>query len=73
MSVVYSGGGLKMGQAIGATDGKAEYPTEKPYTPGCVLATMYHTLGIDYKRAFFDHAQRPMPILNEGKPIAELV
>lgn len=73
MSVVYSGGGLKMGQAIGATDAKAEYPTEKPYTPGCVLATMYHTLGIDYKRAFFDHAQRPMPILNEGKPIAELV
>jgi uncharacterized protein (DUF1501 family) len=73
MSVVFSGGGLQMGQVIGATNDKAEYPTEKPYTPGCVLATMYHSLGIDYRHAFFDQARRPMPILNEGKPIAELV
>lgn len=73
MSVIFSGGGLQMGQVIGATSDKAEYPTEKPYTPGSILATMYHTLGIDHKQVFFDHARRPMPILNEGKPIAELV
>ncbi|MDP1798026.1 MAG: DUF1501 domain-containing protein, partial [Planctomycetaceae bacterium] len=40
MSVLFAGGGLKMGQAIGTTDSKAEYPTSKPYTPGCVLSTM---------------------------------
>ncbi len=73
MSVVFSGGGLQMGQVIGATSDKAEYPTEKPYTPGSVLATMYHALGIDHKHVFFDQARRPMPILAEGKPIAELV
>jgi len=73
MSVVFSGGGLQMGQVIGATNDKAEYPIEKPYTPGCVLATMYHALGIDYRHSFYDHARRPMQILNEGKPIAELV
>jgi hypothetical protein len=73
MSVVFSGGGLQMGQVIGATNDKAEYPTEKPYTPGSVLATMYHALGIDHKHVFFDQAQRPMAILAEGKPIAELV
>ena len=73
MSVLYAGGGLKMGQVIGSTNSNAEYPTTKPYSPGCVLSTMYHTLGIDYKHAFFDHAQRPLPILNEGKPIEELV
>jgi hypothetical protein len=73
MSVVYAGGGLKMGQVIGTTNATAEYPTSRPSTPGCVLATMYHALGIDYKHVFYDQAQRPLPILNEGEPIAELI
>lgn len=73
MTVVYAGGGLKMGQAIGTTNALAEYPTSKPATPGCVLSTMYKVLGIDHKHVFYDQAQRPMPILNEGEPIAELV
>jgi hypothetical protein len=73
MTIVYAGGGLKMGQAIGATNDKAEYPTSKPYTVGCVLSTMYHCLGIDHKHVFFDPAKRPLPILAEGKPIEELI
>ena len=73
MSILYAGGGLKMGQAIGTTNATAEYPTSKPYTPGCVLSTMYHVLGIDHHHAFMDQAQRPMPILAEGAPISELV
>jgi hypothetical protein len=73
MSILYAGGGLKMGQVVGATDAKAEYPLSKPYTPGAVLATMYHVLGIDHHHVFYDHAQRPMPILNEGEAIRELV
>jgi len=73
MSVLYAGGGLKMGQAVGTTNALAEYPTSKPYTPGCVLSTMYHALGIDHHHAFYDQAQRPLPILSEGDPIPELV
>jgi hypothetical protein len=73
MSVLYAGGGLKMGQAIGTTNALAEYPTSKPYTPGCVLSTMYHCLGIDHHHVFYDQAQRPMPVLSEGEPIKELV
>ncbi len=73
MSVLYAGGGLKMGQAVGTTNALAEYPTSKPYTPGCVLSTMYHTLGIDHKHVFHDDAQRPLSILSEGEPIRELV
>ena len=34
--------------------------------------TMYHALDINYRHAFYDAAQRPIPILNEGKPIEEL-
>jgi uncharacterized protein (DUF1501 family) len=73
MSVLFAGGGLQMGQAIGTTDSKAEYPTSKPYSPGCILSTMYHTLGIDPHQVFYDQARRPLPVLNEGQPIPELV
>jgi hypothetical protein len=73
MTIVYAGGGLKMGQAIGTTNDKAEFPTSRPFSVGCVLSTMYHTLGIDHKHAFYDQAQRPLPILNEGRPIEELL
>jgi hypothetical protein len=73
MSILYAGGGLKMGQMIGTTNALAEYPASKPYSPGCVLSTMYHSLGIDHKHVFYDQAQRPMPVLSEGEPIRELV
>jgi hypothetical protein len=72
-SILYAGGGLKMGQVIGTTDAKAEYPTSKPASVGDVLSTMYHVLGIDFKHAFYDHAKRPLGILPEGKPIEELI
>jgi hypothetical protein len=73
MSVVFAGGGLKMGQIVGSTDARAENPRTRPCSVGDVLSTMYHVLGIDHKHEFYDAAKRPLPILNEGKPIAELV
>jgi hypothetical protein len=73
MSILYAGGGLKMGQMIGTTDSTASYPNSKPYTPGCVLSTMYHVVGIDHKHVFYDDAKRPLPVLSEGDPIKELV
>ncbi len=73
MSVLYAGGGLRMGQVVGATNDKAEYPTTRPATPGCLLSTMYQVLGINYKHVFYDQANRPLPILNEGQPIPELL
>jgi hypothetical protein len=73
MSVLYAGGGLKMGQAIGSTNDKAEFPTSKAASPGCVLSTMYQALGIDYHHAFYDPANRPLSILSEGQPIEDLI
>jgi hypothetical protein len=73
MSVVFSGGGLKMGQVIGATDPKGEAPKLRPLRPQDVLATVYHVLGIDQHRVFQDAGQRPVPILNEGQAITELI
>ncbi len=73
MSVVFAGGGLKMGQMIGSTDAKAEEPKTRACTPGDVFSTMYRVLGIDHKHEFYDAARRPLAILSEGKPIAELL
>ena len=61
-----------MGQIVGATNSKAEYPTDRPYTPQDMLATIYRHLGIDTSRAFVDFSGRPVHILNEGQPIREL-
>src|SRR5579871_6293699 len=73
MFAVMAGGGLKMGQVIGSTDGRGEYPRTRPVGPQDVLATMYHVLGIDTSKVFHDNSGRPITILNEGKPIEELV
>jgi len=72
-SVLLAGGGLKTGQVIGATNSRAEFPTERPLTPKDILATLYRHLGIDRHHAFPDFAGRPVPVLGEGAPIAELI
>ncbi len=71
-TALVSGGGLRMGQVVGATNSKAEFPTERPYTPQDLLATIYRHLGIDVGKMLVDHAGRPVPILGDGQPIAEL-
>jgi hypothetical protein len=73
MFALLAGGGLKMGQVVGSTDARGEYPRTRPVGPQDVLATVYHVLGIDYRKVFHDNSGRPIAILNEGKPIEELV
>jgi hypothetical protein len=72
-SAMVSGGGLRMGRVIGATTSKAEYPVERPLAPQDLLATMYRHLGIDYRASLNDFTGRPIPILSDGEPIAELI
>jgi hypothetical protein len=64
---------LKGGQIVGRTTSKAEHPIERPLTPSDILATAYRVMGIDQTLAFRDHAGRPIPILDEGKPIEEIL
>jgi hypothetical protein len=71
-SVLFAGGGLRGGQIVGSTDARAEYPNSRPASPQDVLATMYQVLGINYRHEFYDAGQRPIAILNEGRPIQEL-
>lgn len=73
MSVLVSGGGMRTGQIIGATNSKGEEPISRAMTPNDLWATVFRHLGVDYTRSFLDHSGRPMPILPYGQPIAELI
>ena len=73
MSVMLAGGGLKMGQAIGATDPQAMYAVEQPYTVRDVVATLYAALGINPAMNFIDPQSRPIPLVHDAAPIPELI
>jgi len=71
--VLFAGGGLKMGQVVGATDGRAERPKGSIVRPQNVMATLYHVLGIDPGAALLDLQGRPVHLLDTREPIAELL
>jgi hypothetical protein len=52
MSTLIAGGGLKMGQAIGSSSARGEYPKDRPYKVPHVLSTVYHAMGIDPSMTF---------------------
>lgn len=72
-TLALSGGGLKMGQTVGESTAKAEVPKSKPIGPQDLMATVFHVLGIPADQHYTDPTGRPMPMLNGGKAIRELV
>jgi hypothetical protein len=66
-------GAVRTGQVIGETDSRAERPRTRPLGAQNVLGTIYHALGIDYRQKLNDFNGRPMQLLDDGEPIAELV
>jgi len=73
MSVLLAGGGLRMGQVIGATNPRGEHPTQRPMDSNCLLATIYRRFGIDFDQALPDVTGRPIPILPGGAAIDDLL
>ena len=72
-SVLFSGGGLKMGQYVGATGAGGDSPVTRAYTPQNILATLYTVLGIDLSATIPDHNGRPQYLLQDCDPVQELV
>jgi hypothetical protein len=69
------GGGLRMGQYIGATDARAERPLNgRAYMPRNVLATLYHALGINpHTTTLPDASGRPQYLVDDSDMVSELV
>ncbi len=71
-AMVY-GGGMQMGQVIGSTNDKGEHPQDRPLKYQHLLSTLYTAMGINPSHTFINEAGRPVPILNEGEPIREML
>ena len=69
---IFAGGGLKMGQVIGATDSRAERARTGNISFQNIVATIYHVLGIDTSTQLTDFNGRPQNLLSDPEPIREL-
>jgi len=73
MSAMIAGGGLRMGQAIGSSSARGEYPRDRRYSASQVLSTLYRAMGIDPSMTFPNGSGRPMYILEDREPVVELL
>ena len=69
---VLAGGGVIGGRVFGQSDKDAAYAVEKPVTPEDLAATIYHALGIDHELRVPDAQNRPISVVEGGKPLPEL-
>jgi hypothetical protein len=64
--VSFAGGGVKGGRVIGKSDPVGGFPAERPVTPGDVVATIFHSLGLDAHSHLPGPAGRPFPLTDFG-------
>ena len=72
-SVLFAGGGVRGGRVVGASDEIGGYPIDRPTKPAEVVATIFHSLGVDLEHELPGPQGRPIPVVDFGvKPIHEL-
>lgn len=72
-TVILAGGGIKRGAVIGASDETASFPTTQPYGIQDLLRTIFHLMGIDADKVYHTPLGRPVPIVNGGQRIDEVL
>ena len=71
---ILAGGGMNVGQVIGATDKQAGEATARPVRYQDVMATLYQNLGLPpHETTIIDTTGRPQYLCDPGQPIRELV
>lgn len=70
-SLVLAGGGLKHCGAYGVTDELSKNILEKPVSVPDFHATIHAALGINPRKDLYD-GSRPVPLTDQGTPIAEM-
>lgn len=69
-----AGGGMRTGQAIGATNRLGEYAVARPVDMQEIIGTAYHNLGIDVMQTtIVDPTGRPQFLVDVREPMRELV
>jgi hypothetical protein len=73
-SVLLYGGGLQLGQVIGATNRLGEQPTDRPVHLQEIFATLYQHMGIDPRyTTLVDNNGRPQYLVDHNAIVRELV
>ena len=73
MSVMFAGGGTRGGQVIGATDRQGYAAIERILSPENFVSTVYRKLGIDPGQMMYTPDGRPVHLVSDADPIAELM
>src|SRR5881409_287705 len=72
-TVNFAGGGVKGGRVVGKSDEIGGYPVERPVKPAEIVATIFHSLGLDLEAHLPGPQSRPFSLVDFGtKPILEL-
>lgn len=66
-TVYFAGGGVQGGRVVGRSDRIGGVPAERPVDPGEVLATIYHSLGLNLETTLPGPQGRPFPLVDSGK------
>jgi uncharacterized protein (DUF1501 family) len=72
MFCLVAGGGIQGGRVVGSTDPLGQRPATRAVRPTHLHATIYQVLGVDPRLSLTDHTGRPIPVLDDPTPIAEL-
>ncbi len=72
-TVYFAGGGVKGGRVVGKSDEIGAYPVERPVKPAEIVATIFHSLGLDLEAHLPGPQSRPFSLVDYGtQPIREL-
>jgi hypothetical protein len=66
-TVYFAGGGVQGGRVVGRSDPIAGMPAERPVEPAEVVATIYHSLGLDLETELPGPQGRPFALVDPGK------
>ena len=73
MSVMFAGCGVPGGLVVGATDRAGYAANERVLSPEYFVSTIYHKLGIDPGKIYHTEQGRPVHLVSDATPIAELM
>ena len=73
MSILFAGAGTPGGQVVGATDRNGHSACQRILSPENFVSTVYRKLGIDPGKIYHTPLGRPVHLVSDPQPIAELM
>jgi uncharacterized protein (DUF1501 family) len=62
----FAGGGVQGGRVVGASDPIGAVPADRPVEPADIVATIFHSLGLNLETSLPGPSGRPFPLVDFG-------